>query len=142
MATDTYPEEELFTLVGALSKATEVPVEDLVRAFGEYAFEPLTGIYPDSVKPGMTVKDFLKSVHGVIHVEVKKLYPDAALPSFDYEDPGPNELVMIYRSPRMLAALAEGLITGAAKHFNTQIDRKTVHVEGDDEHWRFELTFS
>ena len=104
-------------------------VEDLVRAFGEYALEPLTGIYPDSVKEGTTLKDFLKSVDGIIQVEVPKLYPDAGIPEFTYEEPAEDQLVMIYKSPRNLPALVEGVIDGAAKSFGQEIQRIIVPID-------------
>ena len=100
-----------------MSEETGAGVPDLVRAFGEYAFEPLLKSYPDSIAKGSTLKEFLKNVHGIIHVEVKKLYQDASPPEFEYEEPEEDELVMIYRSERNLPWAAEGLILGAAKHF-------------------------
>ena len=68
----------------------------------------------------MNLKDFLLTVDRVIHVEVRKLHPGAILPQFDYVDEADNELTMIYSSPRKMCMLAEGLITGAAKHFETE----------------------
>lgn len=139
---DTYADAELVALVAALSDVTNVAVEDLLRAYGEYALEPLTKVYPDSVKPGTTLKDFLKSVHGIIHVEVKKLYTDATLPVFEYEEPTEDQLVMIYRSERKMPTVAEGLIDGAAKLFSEKIERKTTEInEGEDVHYRFDITF-
>jgi len=48
-------------------------------------------------------------VDELIHVEVKKLYKDAQLPEFNYEDHIDDKLTMIYRSPRKLCFLSEGL---------------------------------
>lgn len=139
---DTYADAEMVSLVVALSEMTGIEVNDLLRVYGEYALEPLTKVYPDSVKPGTTLKEFLKSVHGIIHVEVKKLYSDVTLPVFEYEEPTPDQLVMIYRSKRKMPAVAEGLIDGAAKLFAEKIDRKTIEVgQGEDVHYRFEITF-
>ena len=138
---DTYPDAELFSLVGAPSKTVKTPVPDLVRAFGAYLTPRLVKRYPVFVK-NKTPKQFLQSVHDVIHVEVKKLYPEAVLPTFTYENPGKDRLVMIYRSQRKLCALAEGLIEGTAKHFGVAIDLehpRCLH-KGDD-HCRLELHF-
>jgi hypothetical protein len=98
---DTYPDAELFSLVGALSKIVKTPVPDLVRAFGAYLLPHLARRDPSFLKD-KTAKQFLQSVHDVIHVEVKKLYPEAVLPTFSYEDPAPDRLVMLYRSGRKL----------------------------------------
>ena len=83
------------------------------------------------------------SVHGIIHVEVKKLYPDANLPQFLSEEPSEDKLIMIYRSPRNLPSLAEGLIDGAAKRFNQEIERKTIKIDSDTDEamYRFEIKF-
>ena len=43
------------------------------------------------------------------------------LPSIKCERIGDEQLVIDYRSPRRLCVLAEGLIYGAAEHYNTPI---------------------
>lgn len=140
-AGDTYPDDELFALVGALSKRTQTPVAGLVRAFGAYLLPHLARLYPGFFKV-KTAKQFLRSVHAIIHVEVKKLYPEAVLPTITYEDPADDRLVMLYRSPRKLCPLAEGLIDGSAKHFRTSIQwaHPRCLLKGDD-HCRLDLRF-
>ncbi len=139
----SYSDQELFKLVGAISKRTGISVPDLVRSFGEFMLGKLAIAYPKFFE-GLDAKEFLKSIDSVIHVEVKKLYPDAGLPTFAYEDQGdPQRLVMNYRSPRALCQLAEGLIQGAAKYYQTKIGmqhERCIH-EGSD-HCRFVLTFN
>lgn len=142
VATDVYPDEELLAYVTAMSERFDIPAKDLVFAFGEYLLARFVGIHPEFFD-GHIAKSFLKSVHDVIHVEVRKLHPDVVLPHFDYEDDVDNELVMLYRSPRKLCALAEGLISGAAKHFDERID--CVHdicMHTGSECCRLELKFS
>ena len=70
---------------------------------------------------------FLASIDGHIHVEVRKLYPDAELPRFECRMLGPSQMEMIYTSSRPFADLAEGLIVGCAKHFGQPmtIERST-----------------
>jgi hypothetical protein len=65
---------------------------------------------------------FLLTLNDIIHVEVRKLYPGAEVPQFDFETPQPGVLVMRYRSARSLCWLAEGLIEGAAEHFGERVD--------------------
>ncbi len=120
IATETYPDEELFKLVGEASKLTGIATNDLVRSFGEFMLPHFHSNYPTFFKEGMDLKSFLLTVDRVIHVEVKKLFPEAGLPEFNYVDEEDNELTMVYSSPRKLCMLAEGLIAGSAKHFNTQ----------------------
>lgn len=118
---NTYPDEDLFALVGTASKMTGTPATDLVRTFGRYLFPKLAAGYPMFLREGMTAKSFLMSVDRVIHVEVRKLDAAAGLPTIQYEDPAPDRLVLLYRSPRGLCALAEGLIEGVGVHFSETI---------------------
>lgn len=141
VATASYPDSELINMVVCLSEKTNTPVENLIHAFGEYAFHELVSAYPKFAE-GKTIKEFLKSIHGVVHVEVKKLYPEVELPDFYYEDPEENKLIMEYHSKRELPSLAAGLIQGAADHFKVKIDQKVEEIkENDKTYHRFELTF-
>ena len=137
-----YPDADFFALVGTVSTMTHTPVDALSIAFGLYLFPRLVALHPAFVRPGMTAKEFLKTVHGTIHVEVRKLHPDATLPSFAYEDPAPDRLVMIYVSSRKVCDLASGLLQGVAEHFQETIAQEQVLcTKRGDPHCRFELTF-
>ena len=117
-----YDDSELFTLVGALSEHSGIPAQELVKAYGVFAFRHLAARSPVPVEPEkMHLKDFLLSLNSVIHTEVKKIYPDADLPNFGFEQPDQHTLVMVYDSHRKLCALCEGLIEGAAKFFETEV---------------------
>ncbi len=118
----TYPDEDLFALVRTASRVTGTPADDLVRAFGRYLFPELAKRYPVFLRPGMTAKSFLMSVDRVIHVEVRKLEPEAGLPQITYEDLAPDRLVVVYNSPRNLCELAMGLVEGVGVHFGQRID--------------------
>ncbi|MFK7818671.1 MAG: heme NO-binding domain-containing protein [Planctomycetaceae bacterium] len=137
-----YADERMMKLVGSLSEHTGLASNALIRTFGEFMFGGFVRTYPSFFEREQTAKQLLKSVDSIIHVEVKKLFPNAILPRFDYEDPSENELVMIYRSERKMCVLAEGLFNGAAKHFRTPVEYKQTKclLTGDD-HCRFELTF-
>lgn len=137
----TYEDAELFSLIKKLSEKTSIKEEDLIFAYGEYLLLQLSTKYEHFFK-NMGLKDFLSSIDQVVHVEVKKIYPDAGLPTFTYEYPSPNKLVMIYQSPRKLCRLAEGLISGASKFYKTPVSNEhTKCLHRGDSHCRFELTF-
>lgn len=135
---DTYPDMEFIGLVIALSEETKTAVPDLIRSFGQYAFERLIQLNPKFVE-GMSIKEFLLSVNDVVHVEVKKLYPEAILPDFLYEDVTENQLVMKYYSTRDLPQFAEGLILGAGEYFKTIVEVSYELVEDSKRHYRFLL---
>lgn len=130
----SYPDEELFAFVGEVSARLEMPAEQVVGAFGEFLFSQLASRYPVFLEQEATLKGFLKSVDSVIHVEVKKLYDSPNLPSFTYTEPDESTLVMEYRSPRQLCLLAEGLIRGAAAHYqdDVSIEHPRCTHKGDD----------
>lgn len=117
VATETYPDEDLLALVAAATEATKIPAGDLLFAFGEYMLPQFAHFYPAFFVDQSSLKEFLLTVDSVVHVEVRKLYPEAGLPEFRYRDDVPDRLTMMYKSPRKLCRLAEGLIHGSAEHF-------------------------
>lgn len=117
----TYDHGEIVQLVGALSAHTGVPVPELVRAFGEHLFGRFLATHPQLFAGVSTTFDFLSSVHGHVHREVLKLYPDAQLPHFETQRVGSDTLLMTYRSPRGMEDLAEGLIRATAAHFGARL---------------------
>ena len=117
----SYPDENLFALVHAASAKLETPAEQIISGFGEYMFGELAKRYPIFIEQAPDLKTFLLSVDQVIHTEVRKLYDDPNLPSFEYTQLDSGALLMEYRSPRKLCILAEGLIRGAAHHYQTPI---------------------
>jgi hypothetical protein len=119
-AVGNYDDLELIRLVTALSERTHLDVPDLVKVFGTFIFERLILIYPKFTENMNDSFTFLSSIDNVIHVEVKKLYPNASLPKFHtyFQD---DTLVMIYQSAKNLPDLAEGLIIGAGKYFNESL---------------------
>lgn len=111
----TYQYSELSSLVVCLSEILEVPPNDLLRDFGKHLFTRFAGLYPDLFYDGESWQVFLGRVHNSIHVEVRKLYPDAELPNFKCWVDG-DVVIMEYDSARPMASFAEGLIMGCLLH--------------------------
>lgn len=140
-AVGTYDHQEMLTLVTTLSRLTGVSVPDLVRTFGRHLFGRLTSAYPMFLQGVPNAYDFLKRIEDHIHREVLKLYPDAELPRFEWRQPDPGTLVLLYRSRRPLADLAEGLLLGTAAHFGERLQIAREDLPGDGETMvRFTLT--
>lgn len=137
----TYDHAELVRLVAALSNATGMDIPALVHLFGQYLFQRFSEGYPMLFLDASTVFDFLSRIDDVIHVEVRKLYPDAELPTLPCERPSANELVLLYSSPRGFADLAAGLIDGCIAHFKEPITvhRTDLEKEGNLYRSRFHL---
>lgn len=129
-AIGTYDHAEMVTLVTNLSQQTNVPVPDLLRTYGQYMFTAFTRSYRPFVDRATSAFGLLSSVQHYIHVEVRKLYPDAELPHFTIDQPAENHLRMHYISERKLADFAHGLIEGCLATFNEKATiTKTILVE-------------
>lgn len=118
----TYDHQELIALVTCLSRETGIPASDLIRTFGEHLFERFHHLFPNYFEGIPSAFDFLRQVEEYVHIEVRKLYPEAELPTFVCETPRPDQLSMTYRSSRPFAALAEGLIRGCVAHYGEPIE--------------------
>ncbi|QDT12179.1 heme NO-binding domain-containing protein [Planctomycetes bacterium K23_9] len=123
----TYDHAELIQLVISLSSETNIPVPELVRTFGKHLFGRFHELYPQFFTGINSAIDFLPMVETYIHVEVRKLYPDAELPSFECEITN-GVLDMTYRSKRPFADLAEGLILACVDHYKDPIDIKRTDI--------------
>jgi len=113
-----YDDSEIMAFISALSTMTKIEASVLVRDFGEYLFIHLYHNSPASLSHVDNLQDFLFCIDDVIHKEVKRIYPKAYLPTFEFTKADNGDVVMFYQSKRKLCYLCEGLITGAAKHFN------------------------
>lgn len=139
----TYPDEDFLALVGVACSKLNIPVADAVRGFGKYCFPKLVEIEPSFVNKPINAKEFLKTIHNIIHVEVKKLHPDAELPVIEYKDIEKNKLQMIYKSSKKLCLFAEGLIEGCGEHYKEKIDfKQSKCCNRGDEHCVFDIEFN
>jgi hypothetical protein len=122
-----YPDEELIALLRATPGLEEHGAADLMRWFGRRAIPVLALRYPVFFAEHRTCRDFLLTLNDIIHPEVRKAYPGADVPVFDFDPPPElaleeNQLAIGYRSARRLCALAEGFILGAGDHYGERVD--------------------
>jgi hypothetical protein len=127
----TYDAAEMMTLVGALSDMTGVATPDLLREFGGHLFRRFVVAFPEFFEGIDSALDFLPRVEDYVHLEVRKLYPDAELPAFSCERPDPGTLVMAYRSHTNVPDLAEGLVIACVEHFGDPLDLVREDLPGD-----------
>ncbi|MCI4660815.1 MAG: heme NO-binding domain-containing protein [Neomegalonema sp.] len=130
-AVGQYPFSELALLVTALAKQSARPAPALIQGYGRYLFQRLAASAPEFLEGVSDPIAFLESVETHIHVEVKKLYPEAQLPSLAPRRIAPHALELEYRSCRPLGALCIGLIEGCADHFGAKLTVSTqTHPKG------------
>jgi len=120
-AVGTYPHEQLAAIVAAASAALDIAPDDLVRWFGRAALPMLAAKYPAFFEGHTDTRSFLLTLNDVIHPEVRKLFPGAYAPSFEYDESVVDELSLSYSSHRSLCSFAEGLIEGAADHYDEAV---------------------
>lgn len=128
----TYDHQEMHRLADALAARTGLAAPVLVRDFGEHLSATFASTQPAFFDRAGHFFDFLESVEDHIHVEVRKLYPDAELPTLRVEQRTPTRLVMHYQSPRRLGALSEGLIAGTARRYGVQVQVSSESLDGGD----------
>ncbi|MDA1265814.1 MAG: heme NO-binding domain-containing protein [Planctomycetota bacterium] len=135
----TYDHRELIDLVVALSARTGTAIPELMHAFGKHLFGRFVEGFPSFFEDTDDPLAFLASVENVIHVEVRKLYPDAELPTFDHEHTE-GGIELTYRSPRPFATFAEGLIEGCIEHFGKPFEVVSEdRSEGDESTFLFRI---
>ncbi|MBO9490182.1 heme NO-binding domain-containing protein [Endozoicomonas sp. G2_1] len=141
LATELYEDDEFNQLMSTLERITGQNNPEIQRKFGVFFFPTLFSLVQQQVKHIDNLFDFLRAVDEVIHVEVKKADPMAYTPTLLYDQPQPTTLVIRYVSRRKMCFFAEGLILGAAKHFNQTVAiSQTECVCQGDEHCLIRVT--
>lgn len=131
-AVGKYPCDELMALIRGFSQHSGIPKPELQRLFGHWMMKSFVRHYPDFFVNRSGSLDMLAAIEDEIHVEVRKLYPDADLPTFDIVRPDQNAMQMTYRSPRPLADFCHGLIEGCVTHFGeTAVIDRTDRITGE-----------
>jgi hypothetical protein len=116
-----YSDEDLVKLVSSASSALNLPADEIIRWFGFSALPLLAKKYPYLFEAHKSTRSFLLVLNDIIHPEVRKLYPGADVPIFDYDTLDENILIMGYKSKRKLCAFAQGLTEGAAFYYNEKV---------------------
>lgn len=119
-----YPDAELAALVAAASDALGLPPRDIVRWYGRNAMPLFAERYPALFSPHSDARSFVLTLNEIIHPEVRKLYPGADTPTFEFDASQPGHLTMEYHSKRKLCAFAEGLLHGAGDFYGQRL-----HIE-------------
>ena len=130
----SYSDGDLLRLVAAASSALDVPGPEVVRWFGRSALPLLADRYPEFFEPHSSTRSFVLTLNNLIHPEVRKLYPGADVPVFDFDTSSDDVLVLGYASARKMCAFAEGLIEGAAAHYRERalIRQPKCMLRGDE----------
>ncbi|MGG5486387.1 heme NO-binding domain-containing protein [Gaetbulibacter sp. PBL-D1] len=133
-AVGTYEFSEMLQLISHLSENTDISVDDLLMVYSEHLFKALIKLHPNLVEHYKDPMDLLASIENHIHVEVKKIYPEAQLPTFELEEKTDTKMVMVYKSDKALYMLGKGLMLETFKLFKVpaEIDFEKLNEEGTE----------
>jgi hypothetical protein len=136
-----YSHEGLLDLAGRLGELTGSQGADLLQAYGARLFHRLAALYPGFLVGARLALPFIAGFQAAIHDEIQKLHPGSEVPHICCTSRGADRLELLYRSPRRLGDLAEGLLRGCADHFGERIVIDRVDVaEPVGQTVRFTLT--
>lgn len=125
----TYPFSEMTSLMTALVDKSGGEFKPTLEAFGAHCFATWVKRWPGQFN-GKCLFDVLASVDEFHEQQVRKLYPDAELPSFKVEARTADRLVLGYHSCKPLSDLAVGVIRGAAAYLDEAVQIRSLNAQG------------
>lgn len=140
----SYDHRNLVKLIVELSKRTGISPEDLQRVFGQSVFNNLYNTLPDnsSLQGCKSTFQFIKLVEDYIHIEVKKLYPEANPPTFVFISESEGEIVFDYQSVRCMSHVCLGLIEGCADYFDEKLVTTMTNLSEEGSQVRFKVNIA
>lgn len=140
----SYDHKALVRMIVELSHITGISADELQRVYGVSVFRSLYQTLPQSANLSEVQGcfAFLHHVEEYIHVEVKKLYPEANPPQFEFINQSEGCMTFDYISARCFGQVCLGLIEGCADYFNQSVSIEMVPQTDDHSRVRFTLTVS
>ena len=133
----TYSFSEMLQLLQHLSENTGISIDNLLLVYAEHFFSVIKESYPGLLATYKDPIEMLASIENHIHVEVRKIYPDAELPTFEIVEKTKNSLVMIYTSSRAMHHFGLGLMNKTFEHFNSKASIVLEKIKDDGTEVRF-----
>lgn len=116
----TYSFSEMLQLLNHLSTKTNISIDDLLLVYSEHFFSVIEDSYPGLLASYKDPIEMISSIENHIHVEVRKIYPDAELPTFIVKEKNKDSLIMIYKSSRAMHHFGLGLMNKTFEYFNSK----------------------
>lgn len=133
----TYSFSEMLQLITNLSNKSGISIDDLLLIYGEHFFSVIERSYPGLLATYKDPIDMLSSIENHIHVEVRKIYPDAELPTFIVQEKKENSLIMVYKSNRAMHHFGLGLMNKTFQHFKSTAKIILEKIKEDGTEVRF-----
>jgi hypothetical protein len=133
LTTEVYPDEEMVALVTAASSLTGTAIPAILEEFGEFLVPGLIKTYKAFLRPDWRTLDTIEHTEANIHKAVRLRNPGAAPPALSVTRTSPDEVVIVYNSPRKMCGVAKGIARGIARHYGERItlSERTCMHRGD-----------
>ncbi|MFC3031727.1 heme NO-binding domain-containing protein [Pseudoalteromonas fenneropenaei] len=140
--TENYPDAQLIEIVTHAVAVLCIDVPTAQFAFGKWLYPRLIKLLPAEFTDFSHPAPVLYKLDELHKVELKKLYPDAIPPAFDYVVKDPTHAELIYCSPRRMFDLVAGVLQGMAEHYGVAIEcHITRGWQNDPDKAQFALTY-
>ena len=141
-AVGNYPSVEFTDLIETLARMEGTPADEVMRDFGVAAFSQFGSLHPAWIEAMPDLYSLLSQIESMIHTEVRKLYADSRPPLINAWREEDGSITVTYSSHRGLVSLCQGLIQGAARHYDDDCDVSVVSVrhDGDMTHATLHVT--
>ena len=136
-AIGTYEFSEMLQLLHFLSEKVGISIDDLLLVYAEHFFDVLKQSYPGLMATYKDPIEMLSTIENHIHTEVRKIYPDAELPTFEVVTKTNTSLIMIYKSSRAMHHFGLGLMNKTFEHFNATATIDLEMIKEDGTEFRF-----
>ena len=136
-AVGTYSFSEMLQLLQNLSERTDISIDNLLLVYAEHFFSVIEKSYPGLLATYKDPIEMISSIENHIHVEVRKIYPDAELPTFIVEEKTKNSLILIYKSSRAMHHFGLGLMNKTFEHFNASASIVLEKIKEDGTEVKF-----
>ena len=133
----TYQFSEMLQLLENLSAKTGISTDDLLLVYGEHFFSVFENSYPGLLASYSDPIEMISSIENHIHIEVRKIYPDAELPTFEVIEKTDNSVIMIYKSSRAMHHFGLGLMNKTFEHFNSSATIELEKIKEDGTEVKF-----
>ena len=129
-----YPDEHAVALVAAAVEATGKSAAEILEDFGTFLAPDLLEMFWGAIQPEWRTLDVIEHTEQAIHSVVRLENPGARPPELRVSRTSPSEVVIDYRSPRRMCALARGIARGLAAHFRESVEvSESECMHGGDE---------
>lgn len=116
-AFNSYEYSELNSMLTYVCSKSGMEPKIALEKFGKFVFPYLIGKHSYIIERYKDPLELIAGIESHIHMEVKKLYEDAELPTFSVVEKTKNQLIIIYQSKKGLTYFAIGLMKATLSHF-------------------------